>query len=72
MAEGDTPRTMRLLVAPSVSGEIAEELLSQRQPARAYLAALDVLRPGRVGPMMQSVWPARVGEATVDLAEDPV
>ena len=72
IANRDTSRTSHLLSTPSESGEIAKDLLAERRPAEAYLAALDAQRPRRAGPMMQSIWPARMGDATVDLAEDPV
>ena len=72
IAARDPSRTRHLLRTPSASGVSAETLLARRQPAEAYLAALDAQRPRRVGPMMQSIWPARAGDATVDLAEDPV
>ena len=72
IAARDPSRTSHLLRTPSASGVSAETLLARRQPAAAYLAALDAQRPRRVGPMMQSIWPARAGDATIDLAEDPV
>ena len=72
IADRDALRTRYLLSTKSESGDSALDLLAERRPAEAYLAALDALSPRRVGPMMQSIWPARVGEATVDLAEDPV
>lgn len=72
IADRDPSRTRYLLSAPSASGASAETLLAGRQPADAYLAALDAERPRRVGLMMQSIWPARAGDATIDLAEDPV
>ena len=72
IADRDPPTTSRLLGTPSESGTSASSLLAQRRPAEAYLAALDAQRGRRVGPMMQSIWPAQAGRATVDLAEDPV
>ena len=72
IADRDASRTSHLLSTQSESGGIAKDLLAERRPAEAYLAALDAQRPRRVGPMMQSIWPARAGDATVDLAEDPV
>ena len=72
IADRDASRTSHLLSSQSESGGIAKDLLAERRPAEAYLAALDAQRPRRVGPMMQSIWPARAGDATVDLAEDPV
>ena len=72
IADCDASRTSHLVSTPSESGTSAVNLLAQRRPAEAYLAALDAQRPRRVGPMMQSIWPARAGDATVDLAEDPV
>ena len=72
IAEGDASRTSHLLTTPSASGQIAKDLLAQRRPAEAYLVALDVLHPRPPGPMMQSVWPAAAGDATIDLAENPV
>ena len=72
IADHDVLRTSHLLSTQSGSGGIARDLLVERRPAEAYLAALDAQRPRRVGPMMQSIWPAKAGDATVDLAEDPV
>ena len=72
IADRDPSRTSRLLSTPPEPGNSASSLLARRRPAEAYLAALDAQRPRRAEPMMQSIWPARVGEATVDLAEDPV
>ena len=72
IAARDPSRTSHLLHTPSASGISAEALLARRQPAEAYLAALDAQRPRRVGPLMQSIWPASAGDATIDLAEDPV
>ena len=69
IAEQDVSETKRLLTSPSESGEIAMELLSQRRPAEAYLAALDVLHHRRGMSGMQSVWPARMGQATVALSD---
>lgn len=72
VADRDASRTSHLLDTLSESGDSARDLLAQRRPAEAYLAALDAQCPRRVGPMMQSIWPATAGDATVDLAEDPV
>ena len=72
IADSDASRTSHLLSATSEAGYSARDLLAQRRPAEAYLAALDAQLPRRVGPMMQSIWLAGTGDATVDLAEDPV
>lgn len=72
IADRDPSRTSRLLNTPPESGTSASSLLAQRRPAEAYLAALDAQRPHRVERMMQSIWPARAGHATIDRAEDPV
>ena len=72
VADRDASRTSHLLSTTPESSDSARELLAERRPAEAYLAALDVLSPRRVGPMMQGIWPARAGEATVDLADDSV
>lgn len=72
IADKDAPRARRLLSATSKSGYSVRDLLAQRQPAAAYLAALDASGPLPVGPMMQSIWPSSAGNATVDLAEDPM
>lgn len=72
IADRDVSRTSHLLGTPTESGDIARELLAERRPAEAYLAALDAQRPRRAGPMMQGIWPARAGDATIELAEDPV
>ena len=70
IADQDPSRTSDLLSASSANGSNAETLLAQRKPADAYLAVLDAQRPRRVEPMMQSIWPAKPGNATHDLAED--
>ena len=62
----------RLLSAASGTGPSAHELLGDRKPAEAYLAALDERQPRRVGQMMNGVWPAVAGQATVDLAASDV
>lgn len=67
LADQDIAETNRLMTSPSDSGDTAMELLSQRQPAGAYLAALDVLHRHRAPSMMQSVWPAKTDQATVAL-----
>lgn len=72
ITDRDPSRTSHLLSTPPESGSSASSLLARRRPAEAYLAALDAQRPRRVEPMMRSIWPARAGDATVDLAEDPV
>ena len=69
IAEQDVSEIHRLLTSPSDSGDIAMELLSQRRPAEAYLAALDVLHHRRGMSGMQSVWPVRMGQATVALSD---
>lgn len=67
IADRDTARVERLMTTPSGTGATAIDLLSERRPAEAYLAALEVDYPHRDRQMMQSHWPARAGEATVDL-----
>jgi predicted component of type VI protein secretion system len=71
IADRDALRTSQLLSTQSESGGIAKDLLAERRPAEAYLAALDAQSPRRAGTMMQSIWPARAGDATVDLAVEP-
>ena len=71
IADRDASKVERLLTSPSESGVTAMDLLSDRRPAEAYLAALEANHPHRDGLMMQSVWPAKPGEATVDLALRP-
>jgi len=58
----------RLLDTVSGSSPSAIELLGDRRPAEAYLAALDVSQPRRAGQMMKGAWPTTAGQATVDLA----
>lgn len=70
VAQRDAEETDRLLSAQPESGSDAATLLSERRPAEAYLAALDVLRPRRRTGMMSSVWPARAGEATNALNDE--
>jgi transcriptional regulator with XRE-family HTH domain len=68
LANQEAAEVDRLLEAAYETGPPAIELLGDRRPAEAYLAALDVSRPRRVGQMMKGVWPASAGQATVDLA----
>ena len=66
----DASETRRLLEDAPGSGESAMELLSRRQPAEAYLAALDVLHDRSEPPTMRSIWPAKTDQATVALFND--
>lgn len=72
IADRDPSRTSHLLSASAESGHSASSLLAQRRPAEAYLAAMDAQRPRRVERMMQSIWQARAGAATIDLVEEPM
>ncbi len=67
LAEADPQRTVRALSAPEATGVCAIEHLRARRPARAYLAALDALRPRQSG-MLTGSRPAR-GDATTPLTE---
>jgi transcriptional regulator with XRE-family HTH domain len=70
VAGRDVAETDRMLSSsPSEERSPASELLEARQPAQAYLAALDVRRPRRQTPMMVGQWPIRAGEATTALSE---
>jgi transcriptional regulator with XRE-family HTH domain len=61
----------RLLVtAPAPGQQSAVDLLKDRQPDAAYLAALAVLRPPRESPMMTGIWPSRAGTATTSLEDE--
>jgi hypothetical protein len=70
VANRDASEVDRLLVTPSAAGPTAADLLADRRPAEAYLAALEVNRPRRTGPMMRGIWPTQAGRATVDLADE--
>ena len=72
IADRDTSRVDDLLTSKPESGFTAVELLSDRRPSEAYLAALEVNRPRRAGTMMRSRWPAMPGEATVAMDEASV
>ncbi|MGH8827625.1 MAG: helix-turn-helix domain-containing protein, partial [Jiangellaceae bacterium] len=70
LAGRDVKESDRLLTTPPADDRAsALDLLESRQPAEAYLAALDVLRPRRQTAMMRGMWPARAGEATTALSE---
>ena len=69
IADRDTSQVDRLLMTKLEAGYSAMDLLLERRTAEAYLAVLAVRRPHRVAGMMQGIWPAKPGEATVDLAD---
>lgn len=69
IADQDISQLNRLLTTKLQSGRSALDLVSEGRTAEAYLAALEVHRPHRVDGIMQGIWPARPGEATVDLAD---
>lgn len=69
VAGGDTTRASHLLESKPDSRPSAVELLSEGRPSEAYLAALEVHRPRRKGPMMESIWPAKPSEATVAMED---
>jgi len=72
VANRDASEVDRLLASPSQSGAVAVELLADRKPSEAYLAALEVMRPRREGSMMKGLWPSRPGDATADPADELV
>jgi hypothetical protein len=70
LAGNSAVETNRLLVtSPEPEQQSAADLLKDRQPDVAYLAALAVLRPPRGAPMMTGIWPSRAGTATTSLEE---
>ena len=71
IAGGDPNETVRLLTTAPASGKSAVALLKERDPAAAYLAAVDVARPRRTGRLMTGLFPARAGEATTALEDQP-
>ena len=70
IAGNDETVVDHLLSTPDAAGVTPIALLSERRPADAYLAALEVNSPRRRESMMQTVWPAKTGEATIDLADE--
>ena len=70
IANRDTSRVDDLMTSTPQSGPSAIDLLLERRPDEAYLAALHVNRPRRAGAMMRGRWPAVPGEATVAMDED--
>lgn len=67
---GDDPEeTVRLLTAAPAGAVPAVDLLRRRDPAAAYLAAVDVARPPRSGRLMTGLFPVRGGEATAALED---
>jgi transcriptional regulator with XRE-family HTH domain len=71
VAGGSIQEADRLLsTAPDEESASAVELLKNRQPSAAYLAALGVLHPRRRTGMMQGRWPAEVGDATTAIPDD--
>jgi hypothetical protein len=70
---GDRGELRRALSSSPSEGRLsAIELLALRRTADAYLSATQVLRPVRRSPLMASVWPAKAGTATHDLADSDV
>jgi hypothetical protein len=71
VTSGDRSTLLTALTSPSGSeGRSAVEYARQGDSGRAYIAALDVLRPPRQTGMMQGRWPVQVGRATSPLDED--
>lgn len=69
LADRDADRTARLLeTAPRVGASSATQLLKDRDPANAYLAALDALNPPVEG-MLVGIRPPNHDGATVALHE---
>ena len=65
---GDRAELTRVLTEePSRGGPSALTVLGSGEVPAAYLSALDVLRPPRVGAMMRGRFPSRPGEASVAL-----
>lgn len=62
--------TDRLLSSETVDGLSAAELLQDRDPSGAYLAALDVHRPARRTGFMRGFRPAEAGSATSEVTID--
>ena len=70
LSSNSVGETNRLLVtSPTLGQQSAEDLLKNREPAAAYLAALAVLRPPREASMMTGVWPSRADTATTSLED---
>lgn len=70
IADRDVKETDRLLTtSPGDPLPSALDLLEARQPAEAYVAAMEVLRPRRQTTMMRGLWPARAGESSTALSE---
>lgn len=70
LSSNSVGETNRLLVtSPAPGQQSAEDLLKNREPAAAYLAALAVLRPPREASMMTGIWPGRAGGATKSLED---
>lgn len=62
--------TDRLLSSEAADGPSAVELLRDRDPSGAYLAALDVHRPARRSGFMRGARPAAAGSATSEVTID--
>lgn len=69
IAGDDQEETVRLLTTARPGAEQAVDLLRSRDPAGAYLAAVDAARPPRSGGPMTGLFPARAGEATAALED---
>lgn len=65
VADRDIRRTAIVLTATSPSGR-AVEYLASGEPSKAYLAALDSLRPEKSGGMLVGSRPLQPGAGTVD------
>jgi transcriptional regulator with XRE-family HTH domain len=69
LTDGDVDGTAQLLeAAPRAGASSATQLLKDRDPARAYLAALDALNPPAEG-MLVGIRPPNHDRATVPLHE---
>lgn len=65
----DAAETRRLLEHTAHDGGKSPiDLLSERQPSAAYLAAIDAIRPAERSPLMSGFWASRAGEGTHDLS----
>lgn len=69
IAGNDVDDTVRLLITPSQGGEAAVDFLKRRDPANAYLAAVDVARPQDASGLLTGLFPAHAGEATAALED---
>lgn len=69
LAGDDPEETVRLLTTAPPGAAPAVDLLRSRDPAAAYLAAVDVVRPSRPRGMMTGLFPVRGGEATAALED---